>query len=82
MNVVNLGQVKDLAAEWEKVRKGVVGGRIRGFYVTLMGTDGEEVMYCGGVYKTDPKASIKAALRTSARRVLGEDDPPALLQRL
>jgi hypothetical protein len=78
MNVVRLGPVRDLKSQWEAVRNSVVQGKVTGFYLVLMGPNGQETMYCGGSYKADPMAAAGAALKLSAARVLEEDDPPVL----
>lgn len=73
--VVNLGQVKDLMAEWDKVRQGILVGRVEGWAATLRCADGREVVYLGGVYKTDRALASRAALKQSAARMLAEDEP-------
>lgn len=74
--IVDLGQIRGLLAEWEKVRQAVLAGKIKSFYTQLQGEDGREAVYCGGVYKADPRAAMKAILKVSAARALMEDDPP------
>lgn len=73
--VVNLGQVKDLMSEWEKVRQSIIAGQIEGWAATLRCADGLEVVYLGGVYKRDRALASRAALRQSAARMLAEDEP-------
>lgn len=74
MNVVNLGKVRDLRAEWKRVLEVMDGRQVTDFYVTLRSADGQESVYLGGVYKTDRSAALKAALKISAARVMVEDD--------
>jgi expansin (peptidoglycan-binding protein) len=79
--VVNLGQVRDLAAEWEKVRQAIRGARVSGFYLAVMSPNGDETIYSGGLYKQAPEAAAKAALRISAVRVLNEDDEESIIHK-
>lgn len=72
--VRNLGQVRDLLAEWDRVRSGIVAGRVCAFHVTLCDGDSETI-YIGGAYKDDPERALRAVLRVSAARMLAEDDP-------
>jgi hypothetical protein len=76
MKVVNLGPVRDLLTEWDKVRQAIVARRVDGFYVDLL-SDGEETIFLGGIYKTDPSAALQAVLNISATRVMQEDPPLA-----
>lgn len=74
--VVNLGSVKNLLSEWDKVRQAIVGGHVTGFQTTLMtGEESAETVYLGGIYNEDPKRALSAILKTSAARVLHEDPP-------
>lgn len=74
MNIVNLGQVRDLKAEWEKVRDAICQGKVKGFYLSVLADTGKETIYVGGRYKEDPQQAARAALRISAARVMEEDD--------
>lgn len=74
--IVQLGAVRNLLAEWEKVRSHIAAGEINGWSITIRDGLDEETIYLGGTYKEDPQAALKAALRMSAARVLTEDDPP------
>jgi hypothetical protein len=74
MNVVHLGQVRDLRAEWEKVRDAVTQGRVTGFYLTVLSDSGNEATYVGGTYKADPQLAARAALRMSMARMMEEDE--------
>jgi hypothetical protein len=64
-------------AEWEKVRRHIIAGGVKGFTITLLNEASRETIYAGGEYKDDPQAALKAALRMSAVRTLVEDPPPA-----
>lgn len=76
VKVINLGTVRNLMTEWDKVRQKIAAGGVASWAVTLQDDLGDESIYLGGVYKEDPAAALKAALRLSAARVLTEDDPP------
>lgn len=76
--IVNLGQVRDLLAEWEKVRAAIMTGKIDGWFAAFRDTEAQESIYMGGVYKEDPQEALKAALRVSAARTLIEDEPSRL----
>lgn len=78
--IVDLGQVRDVFVEWDKVRQHLASRKIRGFQITLIGDDDSETVYTGGVYKEDPLRALSATLKSSAARALA-DDPP-LLQRV
>lgn len=73
--VVNLGSVRDLFAEWEKVHGAIRTGRVSAFQLTVRDDDGRETIYLGGVYKQDPRLALGAILKTSAARVSLEDQP-------
>lgn len=73
LKIVNLGKVRDLLSEWEKVRLAILGGSVTAFQITLQ-CEGTETFYLGGVYKEDPQAALKAALRASAARAMAEDN--------
>jgi hypothetical protein len=72
----DLGQVRDILAEWEMVRQALVAGVVAGFHVGLLDQNGAETIYVGGVYKSDPEAAARAALRAWMKRMLNEDEPP------
>jgi hypothetical protein len=75
--IVNLGLIKDLLAEWDRVRSHIVSGDITGFQTVFLDSDSHESIFTGGVCKDDPRAALKAALRLSMARTLSEDTPPA-----
>lgn len=76
--VVNLGNVRDLLAEWDRVRLHILAGGITGFQAAFCDTNVSETIFLGGVYRDDPAASLRVALKMSAARVLTEDPPPRL----
>jgi hypothetical protein len=76
-NVVNLGQVRNLLAEWDKVREHIIAGDIAGWAATIRNNSGRETVYLGGVFRNDSRLTLSAALRMSTARVMEEDEPPA-----
>ena len=74
--VVNLGRVKDLLYEWERVRQHILAGRLTGFCAAVRDSSTAEVIYIGGVYRESPGMVAKAALRMSAAQMLAEDELP------
>lgn len=73
MNVVHLGQVRDLRAEWDRVRDAVSRGRVTGFYLTVLNDNGKETIYVGGAYTEDPQLAARSALRMSMARMMDEE---------
>ena len=74
--VINLGMVKDLLAELDKVRAHIISGKVAGFQSAFCDSQGEnEVLFMGGIYKQDKELAARAQLRMSAARMLEEDDP-------
>lgn len=73
--VVDLGAVRDLLSELDKLRSAILGGQVSGFSCTVMDQEERETLYMGGVYKEDPKLALSAILKASAARVMAEDPP-------
>jgi hypothetical protein len=73
--VVLLGPIRELLAEWDRVRDGILAGQVKGWATTLMDESEGETVFLGGIYKTDPEKATRAALRQSAARMLLEDPP-------
>lgn len=73
--IVNLGQVRDLLAQWEMVRELILSGRLTGFHLAVQEFDGGESIYSGGVYRTDHEAALRAVMKTSMVKMLAEDPP-------
>lgn len=73
--IVNLGDVRDLRQEWDKVRTAITAGKVKSFYLQVVCRDGREAVFMGGGYKTRPDAVARAALRISMARMRAEDDP-------
>jgi hypothetical protein len=79
--VVNLGQIRDaraLLVEWEKVKLEILAGKVGGFYTVLCDEERREAVFIGGIFKEDPSAGLKAALKLSAARAVEEDEAPQL----
>jgi len=77
--VVQLGLVRDLLAEWERVRSRIAAGRVGGFQAVFCDSEGgQEEVFLGGVYQKDVSLATRAQLRISAARVLAEDEPPKI----
>lgn len=76
--IIDLGQIRDIRAEWAKVAHLLSNTKIRGFNLTLLDENGDEAIFLGGTYKADPHEAVKALLRMSAARVLAEDEPPQI----
>lgn len=72
--VVQLGKVRDLLAEWEKVRHGILAGEVDGFHTALR-RGKRETVYIGGVFKEDSEAVTRIILKASVARMLAEDQP-------
>jgi hypothetical protein len=73
-NIRDLGQVRDVLAEWEKVRQQLIAGTVVGFHAALIEPSGDETIYIGGIYKGHPEAAARAALRASMARMLKDED--------
>jgi hypothetical protein len=71
--VVNIGKVRDMLVEWEKVRQHIVTGHIAGFQTVFCDDLDKETIFLGGVYRANPHAAIAATLKLSAARMLEED---------
>jgi hypothetical protein len=78
VHLARVRELKDLLAEWEKVRQEILLGQIDGFHTALR--RGEcETIYVGGRFKKDSEAAARAALKASLYRMLDEDPPlPAI----
>jgi hypothetical protein len=72
--VVNIGKVRDLLVEWEKVRQRITSGQITGFQTVFCDGTNNETIFMGGVYRDDPQAGIAATLKLSAARMLDDDE--------
>lgn len=77
-NVVYMAAVKDLLIELDKLRSDVLAGEIQGWGGVVRRSDGVEVVYLGGTFKTSSADRARAMLKVSAARVLREEEtiPP------
>jgi hypothetical protein len=73
--VVYMAAVKDLLAELEKLRLDVLAGEVQGWGGTVKFTDGREVAYIGGTFKSSTADQARAMLKVSALRMKTEDPP-------
>lgn len=72
--IVNLGEVKDLRQEWDKVKAAITAGNVESFYLQVVTVDGRELSFMGGGYKKNPEGAARAALRISMARMRSEDE--------
>lgn len=78
--VVDLGPLRDMQADLATMRALIKKGAVRGYNLTVSIDQGEEVIFLGGIYKSDPMAALKAQLRMASARMLSEEEEPPLLQ--
>jgi hypothetical protein len=77
--IVDLGEIRDVLVEWDRVRTHLLTQRAKGFQLAIIGPDESEAIFTGGIYKQDPLRALSASLKCSAARALA-DDPPLALQ--
>jgi hypothetical protein len=65
MKVVQLGECRDLLRHWDKVRRHILRGKVKGWGITLLSEDGQETIFVAGDYEQDPAARLQASLRLS-----------------
>lgn len=65
MNVVNLGECRDLLKAWNSVRSKILRGEIKGFALTILDWEDAESVYFAGFYRDQNESAAKAALRMS-----------------
>jgi hypothetical protein len=76
--VVYMAAVKDLLAEWEKIRRDILAGEVQGWGGSIKFTDGEEVVYIGGTFRTNAADRARCMLKVSAVRATREGQPLTL----
>jgi hypothetical protein len=76
--VVYMAAVKDLLAELEKLRLDILAGEVQGWGGTVQFTDGQEVVYIGGTFRTNAEDRARCMLKVSAVRTIREDPPLTL----
>jgi hypothetical protein len=65
LNVVNLGETRDLLQHWDEFRRAIAQGHFKGAAVCLKTQDGTELVFFAGAYKDDPESALSAAMRLS-----------------
>lgn len=71
--VVNLGPIRDLLADWDRVREAILRGDVKAFALTMRGLDGQEAIFLGGDFKRDYADALMASLRTSWHMTQAEE---------
>lgn len=66
VQVINLGETRQLLAELDKARSAILAGHLAGFHAGFQRTSGEETLYLGGVYQRDPTSAVKGILKAAA----------------
>jgi hypothetical protein len=65
MNVVNLGECRDLLKGWDLVRAEILKGRVQGYALCIKDWAGQERIYFAGHYQQEGESAAAAALRMS-----------------
>jgi hypothetical protein len=76
VNVVNLGESRDLLQCWEQLKGLIAKGR--SFALCVEGQDGEDSVFLAGRYRSDRASALKAAMRISWELTKAEEKPKAL----
>lgn len=80
VRVINLGQTRELLAEWDKVRAAILAGHLSGFHAGVRTTLGVDTIFLGGVFRDDPMAAMHGILRASAECAMPPPSaPPAFV---
>jgi hypothetical protein len=74
--VVDLGKVRCLLSQLDKVRQHILSGGITGFQAVFLDSKSQETIFLGGIYQESSAMALKASLKLSAARTLTEDEPP------
>lgn len=64
-NVINLGETRELLAEWNEVRVAILAGRVTGFHAGVETPVGTTV-YLAGTYQDDPMQAVRSLLKAAA----------------
>lgn len=84
VQVINLGETRELLAELDRTRAAILAGHLAGFYAGRLSTTGEGKLFLGGVFRDNPSAAVKSMLKAAAAdartRSLPEEENPAFLQ--
>lgn len=79
-NVVQMGTVRELLAQIDRLRAEVLAGDVSGWGGSVLFADGRETVYIGGNFRENAEAQARSMLKVSALRVMREDTPPKLAQ--
>lgn len=77
VKVIHLGETRELLAEWNEVRVGILSGRVSGFHAGVRTSAGATVYLAGG-YREDPMQAVRdllAAVAGCAKRVVTQLPP-------
>lgn len=80
--IVRLGEIRDLLAEWEKVRTKILSSTVTSFYAQTEDEAGHQSVYWGGRYKEEPHEALAAMLKVLAARAMVEDLPAMQVKQL
>lgn len=72
-NVVEMATIRELLGELDKIRADILKGDIQGWGGVVRRTDGKDVVYIGGSFKTSSADRTRAMLRVSAVLAMKED---------
>lgn len=83
VQVINLGETRELLAELDKARSAILAGHTAGFYAGRISSTGEEEVFLGGVFRENATAAVKSMLKAAAadaRARRSPEDHPTFLQ--
>jgi hypothetical protein len=80
-NVVHLGTVREMLAELDKMRAGILAGTVSGIQTSSRSSAGKDTVFLGGVFKEDPGAAMRVIIRATARADEGAQPAPKVKQR-
>lgn len=64
--VINLGETRELLAEWNEVRVSILAGQVSGFHAGVRNRNGDERVHLAGVYRDDPMEAVRSMFRAAA----------------
>lgn len=65
IKVIHLAETRELLAEWNEVRVGILAGRVTGFHAGVR-TPAGATIYLAGVYSEDPMQAVRDLLKVVA----------------
>lgn len=65
MNVVHLGECRDLLQSWDRVRSEILRGHVQGFALCIKDWHDQERVFFAGTYQAEHESAASAALRMS-----------------